>query len=144
MRKLLVILLLLSFGVSFAAEQHAPGGPIIVAKRSFIDQTGDMATTTIVKVRRDGLYRISLYETETSGGYLQPVFNLIWTDESGVKQAGEANLSPFPSIVLNTPGQVNGGQIVVHCLAGTKIQVNGVVSADGQPTYNVFVIVEML
>ena len=97
MRKLLVILLLLSFGVSFAAEQHAPRRPIIVAKRSFIDQAGDIATTTIFRVRRDGLYRISSYATAT--GCCIPAFHLFWTDESGAETAGEGpTISAFPPI----------------------------------------------
>jgi len=143
MRKLLVILLLLSFGVSFAAEQHAPRGPIIVAKRSFIDQAGDIATTTIFKVRRDGLYRISLYATNT--GCCIPAFHLFWTDESGAELAGEGpTISAFPPITaLGSQGSASGGQIVMHCLAGTKIQLNDAVD-QGQANYNVFVTVEML
>jgi len=139
MRKLLVILLMLSFGVTFAAEQHEPCGPIIVAKRSFIGQSGDMGPTTIFKVRKDGLYRVSLYETSET--YTQPYFTLIWTDEYGLKIDG-GGISAFPEIPLSTAGTVNAGQVVVHCLAGTKIQFTNTVY--GQPTYNVYVTVEML
>ncbi len=139
MRKLLVILLMLSFGVSLAAEQHKPHGPIIVAKRSFIGQTGDMAPTTIFKVRKDGLYRVSLYETNKT--YAQPYLTLIWTDEYGPKIMG-GGISAFPQIALDTVGAVNTGQVIVHCLAGTEIQFTS--TAYGQATYNVYVTVEML
>ena len=74
-----------------------------------------------------------------------PVFNLFWTDESGAEVAGEgAGISAFPLIGgINSQGGLSGGQIVMHCLAGTEIQLNASIY-QGQPNYNVYVTVEML
>jgi hypothetical protein len=84
---LLATLVLTSGSRTAGAAANAPSSPLIIVKGKLVNQTGPVPTTKIFTPTQDGLYRLSVYGTNTvadpSSNSVSAYF-LNWTDSSGV------------------------------------------------------------
>jgi hypothetical protein len=68
------------------ATPSGPAYPQIVAKGRLLNQTGELAQTTIFTPSLSGLYRLSVYgmiTTADTANNQNSYYNLFWTDASG-------------------------------------------------------------
>jgi len=108
--------------------------PLIVAKGSYLNQSGDIAKTTIYNVVNEGLYRISGSVRQTSGNGTV-ISTAYWTDEVGPESAAMLqSQSVAPSV---------SGSVTIFCVASSKIELS---IAVGFPPleYNFRYIIEAL
>src|SRR5260370_3409405 len=72
------------------ASQAAPTSPPIVARAKLPNQTAAIPVTTLFTPTQDGLYRLSVYTTQTvsvPNSSASWGLNLFWTDDAGSEQA---------------------------------------------------------
>jgi hypothetical protein len=114
--------------------------PSVVAQRSFIGQTTAIPPTTLFTPCSKGIYRVtvSIEQSNTAGGYGPEAF-LSWTGDfaSYQEQVNGGN-------VYSGKAAANSFELTIHSAAGQPIQLNTVVNANEQGTYNLYVVVEKL
>jgi len=96
--------------------------PLILAKSKLPNQTAPIPTTTVFTPSQDGLYRLSVYMTEsvavpTSGAYW--TFNAAWSDDAGDEATGvpilNANQTPSGAYgYLTVLLQVKAGKPITY------------------------------
>ncbi|HEV2382578.1 MAG TPA: hypothetical protein VG206_22655 [Terriglobia bacterium] len=122
--------------VAMYSTESVPTGPIIVARRAFKNQTGNIPVTTLFTPAKGGTYRISVYY-DTASNPDTPTLTGYYTDDFASYQA---------QIVLsgneNGTAESESGQLLIEDVAGTPIQLGAV--TNGQGTYNLYVIVEQI
>jgi len=112
---------------------------VVVARRSFINQTGDIPPTTVFQSARNGLYRVTIdiEQSNTAGGYGPEAF-LSWTGDFASYQS-QVFIS---SMAYSGSTAAASGQVIVRSAAGQPIQVSTTVNPNEQGTYNLYVVIE--
>jgi|SRR5580765_3427661 len=104
--------------------------PVIVAKQSFLGQSGTLSSTTLFTPEAAGDYRISIILSSNDSS-VQPVIS--WTDENGAR-----------SETLNINSQnsmyTRHATYLLHSAASSAISV----SESGATTHDLFITVEEL
>ena len=128
------------------ADASAAGlpSPLIVARTKLANQTAPIPTTTIFAPTQDGLYRLSVYMTQTvavptSGAYW--IFNAAWSDDAGDEAIGEILLN-----VNQTPSGAYGFfTLLLQVKAGKPITYSTTLSngTDGG-TYSMYFTLERM
>ena len=88
------------------ADAAATGlpSPVIVSRMTFKNVTTEIPTTTIFTPQQDGLFRLSLYDVETTPGSGSWTFFFNWTDDAGAESGNS-----FVLAADGTPPQAYGG-----------------------------------
>ena len=134
-----LLVLSISVGLFSANTSGTARSPVIVAQRSLLQRTGQIAVVLLTpKVTGD--YRVSIYQNQQASPY-GPIIQMSWTDELGTEQTDSGG-SVCPIIVATTQ-TVSGCQLFLHAVGGFPIQLNTYVN-PAQPPYNVYVTVEGL
>ena len=115
---LLLGTLALSGSQSAAIPAASPSSPPIIARVKLTNQTAAIPTTTIFTPAQTGLYRASLYMTQTtavptSNGVW--FFEIVWTDDAGTESAApiSVNVNQVPPNAWGNYGYTNGGTLLV-------------------------------
>src|SRR6266446_5454833 len=142
----IAVLLLPTFISAQGGKSATPPfpSPLIVAKSKLPNRTAPIPTTTIFTPSQDGLYRLSVYMTEsiavpTSGAYW--VFNAGWSDDAGDEAIGEILLN-----VNQTPSGAYGFfTLLLQVKAGKPITYSTTLSngTDGG-TYSMYFTLERM
>lgn len=116
-----------------------PQPTVVVARRSFINQTGDIPPTTVFQPARKGLYRVTIdiEQSNTAGGYGPEAF-LSWTGDFASYQTQ----MPISSMVYSGSTAAASGEVAIRGAAGQPIQVSTTVNPNEQGTYNLYVVIE--
>jgi len=131
-----------------ADNPHVPGGTVVVAKQSFLNQTGPIPNTTLLTPAVDGDFRMSIYLEASSFSAPAPnnEVNVVgqWTDDFRAVCNGIDVTGPVATVDYST-------SFVMHAKANVPILVySGPTACDGGRTtdttdsYNVFVTLESL
>lgn len=104
--------------------------PKIEASQSFLNQSADLAATTVFTPSVDGMYRVSAYVRSVSGTG-GAAARIGWTDEAGTTSTG-----------LNLAGSPGQCTVPMKALAGTPITIQA--SIYSSCTYSLYVVVESL
>lgn len=87
----IAVLLVIALGVN--AQGPKPVSPVIIAKTSFLNQTGTIPQTNIFTATADGDFRFSAYiDSAASTGSGVVVFN--WTDDFSTAAATQLSFGP--------------------------------------------------
>jgi len=121
--------------------QTAGHMPIIVAERTFSNQTTSIPTTTLLTPPASGTYRITTYTDDSNNyGSYSPVPFVYWTDDFASNQA------EIPSIAVNNVGTAgwSTGQITFRAVANQPIQFSISESPNELGVYDAYITVERL
>jgi hypothetical protein len=125
----LAVLLLPTFALTQGRNPAVtPISPPIVAKGKLVHQSAPIPTTTIFTPLHDGLYRLSVYMTQSVaviGSGAQWTFNVAWSDDAGDEVAGamlylQVNAFP-PGAYGNLNGGSPGNTLLLQAKAGKVI-----------------------
>jgi len=105
--------------------------PNRIADQSFLNQTGNVATTTLV-ASASGNYRLSVYGALAVGSTAVVSITFTWTDTSGAQSI---------VITLGSPGLYAHDTVFVHATSGS-ISISA--SQAGGSTYNLYAAVEQM
>ena len=134
---LMPLTILLSSGIALS---QAPYATKVVAKKSFLNQTGAIASTTLYTPTASGNYRVSIYSDTQNPPDLNamcPYF--VWTDDFN----GQTN-EGGPGCLNTNPLTFGQGILVLHVKGGTTISVYTLTSNPEIPPYNLYVTIEKL
>lgn len=111
---------------------------VVVAGRAFLNQTGGIPPTTLLRTARPGLYRVTIdiEQSDTTGGF-GPVASLSWTGDFASYQT-ELSLP----LVSSGNTAAASGELTIHSAAGQPIRVSTTVNPKEQGTYNMYVVIE--
>lgn len=117
---------------------NVPQPIVVVARRSFINQTGDIPPTTVFQPARKGLYRITIdiEQSDTAGGYGPEAF-VSWTGDFASYQT-----QLILPVVNSGSTAAASGELTIHGAAGQPIQVSTTTNPNEQGTYNMYVAIE--
>ena len=108
----------------------APFAPIVVAKQSFLNQTGTVATTTLFTPSADGDFLVCITsDCNSAGGGAQGV--LSWTDDFA---------SPENQFNITHDSAENNFVQPMHVLSGDPITISAEENSSGT-TYSIYAIV---
>jgi len=128
-------------GFSLTASAQSHYSPVMVAKRSFLNQKGSIQQFLLHTVPKDGLYRVTAYITTPSCSFNGAEFNgsLSWTDDFDSFQY------PFSGLGCTSAGGAFSGSssFVVRAKAGTAISMD-MQAEDSTVLYDLFVTVERI
>jgi len=94
-------------GRSSSAAPAPFTSPLIVAKGKLINQTTPIATTKIITAPQSGLFRLSVYATLAKSDPTSDsswLFNVAWTDDSGVESTSYGEIEPLSTGGFSNPG----------------------------------------
>jgi len=148
------LVLLVAFavvGVSASGPASASSFPIIIGKIALTNQTAAIAPTTVFTPVQDGLFRMSVYMTQTpptsSTDYW--FFNANWTDDAGAELAHQACALPTtvtpPNAYVGEVGGNPGCVLVFRAKAGIPITYSTVEGFSGSGgAYSIYLALERL
>jgi hypothetical protein len=147
---LLAVFAFTSGSKSADASPSAPIGPAIVAKGKFPNQTAPIPTTTLFTPAHDGLYRASLYMTQTTAEQGNQGFQywLTWVDDAGTETGSPIFVAAnqVPPNAWGNSGYGNGGTILTfEAKAGQPVTYYVTQAGDGNAgTYSFYYTIERL
>jgi transcription elongation factor len=134
---LVAFTILLSRGVALS---QAPYATKVVAKKSFLNQTGAIASTTLYTPTASGNYRVSIYSDTQNPPDLNAMCpHFVWTDDFNSGQTNDG-----PGCLNTNPLTFGQGILVLHVKGGTTISVYTSTSYPEIPPYNLYVTIEKL
>ena len=136
-------------GRSAGSADGLPATPQIIRRVELTNQTAPIPTTTLFTPSHNGLYRISMYLTGTSGdagwaGYLT------WSDDAGFEDTSVRGViatsgGPPPQAWGTSYGETPGSVSIIEAVAGQPVSYNVIIqNADTSGTYSLYIIVERL
>jgi hypothetical protein len=151
----LAVLLLPTFAIAQSSNSATPfPSPLIVAKGKLKNQTAPIPTTTIFTPTLDGLYRLSVYMTQTVATTNTQVawsFNATWTDDAGDEAAPGMLFSPVDDTPPGSYDNLNGGSpgntLLLQVKAGTVVTYSTTLTpltATEGGTYSLYYALERL
>jgi hypothetical protein len=148
---LLLALFALTSG-SKPADASATGlpSPTILAKAKLVNQTAPIPATTIFTPSQDGLYRVSVYmsQTQLGGGYGAWDFNLNWSDNAGTEGATPYELSDNNGFdghyVNNLNASLPGATILLEAIRGVPVTYSVQALSSPAGSYELYYVVERL
>jgi hypothetical protein len=133
------ILLAPGIGQTGTESQPSRFSPVVVAQRSFVNQTGSIQQITLFTPSSDGNFEISAYLSSGSCTYSGAAFDtlLSWTDDSTDWRNQEIAL-----LSCNSSGspKYNYGQIFIHAKADTPVSLI-VQAGDVTDSYSLYLTV---
>jgi hypothetical protein len=152
------VLLLPTFALA-QAYNPAPlpfASPLIVAKGKLVNQTAPIPTTTIITPPQSGLFRLSVYATLTKSDSTSDsswLFNVAWTDDSGVESTSYGEIEPLStggfaklgSFIWSGVDHRYGATLTFEAAAGTSVSYY--VHQQGNPdnsSYSLYYTLERL